>query len=551
MKRIASILGRKEESIGSAALVLISMVLTSRVLGLIRDRLLNARFDPRTQLDVYFAAFRLPNLFFELLVMGALTSAFIPVFSKYISEGKERDAMKMTATLINISLLILFALSIPTFIWAKEISQFLAPGFSPDKIEMMARFTRIMIFFQVPLLLVGNYFTGILQSYNRFIVPALAPLVYNIGIILAILFLSGSLGLYAPVMGVGLGALLFCLIQVPLVAAVGYRHSFAADIHDPGVREVGKLIGPRTLGLAVSQIDSTVDLMMASLVGAGMITYFNYAQQLQQLPVSLFGQTIAQAALPTLSTASAKEDKTHYKNTIVNALHQILFFVLPISVFFIVLRIPIIRLVFGASRFDWQATVLTGMTLSAFSISLPFQAAIHVLARGFYAVFDTKTPVAVGVISILLNTILSIVFVVLLRWPVWSLGLSTSIASIVNGTLLLILLDRRIGGFPRAHLLWSPVKMVVASVVMGIMLYVPLKLFDQLVFDTTRTFGLIFLTGTAGVIGLGTYFFLSWVFAIGEVRSVIALLSKVRKPKAVLLAPAQESINGSNAETVG
>lgn len=534
MKRLVAILSGKQKSVGSAAFILATMVFVSRLLGLVRDRLLAARFNP-DELGVYFAAFRVPNLLFELLVMGALTSAFIPVFTKYLTQRKENDAWRMTSTLINGSLIILILLSLPLFVWTREFSRILAPGFSGSQIDQMVIYTRFMILFQVAPLLVGNFFTGILQTSQLFFIPALAPVVYNLGIIVGIITLTPLLGLMAPVVGVGIGAFLFIAIQIPLVFSIGYRHRFQVNIHHPGVKEVGKLMIPRTIGLAVSQIDTTVDLVLASLLGARMVTIFNFAQHLQQLPVGLFGITIAQAALPTLSLSSVQEDREQFQRIILRSIHQILFFVLPVSVLFIVLRIPIVRLVFGASRFDWSATVLTGMTLSMFSISLFAQSIAHVLARGFYALYDTKTPVVVGVISILINTFASIYFIQWLHLPVWSLGLSTSIASIIYACVLLFLLDRRLGGFSRIGLFLPPIKMGIAAVATAVTLYIPLKLLDQLVFDTTRTFGLILLTGTAGFVGLCTYSFLSWVFGVGEVKSFILLLRKVRKPGTVVL----------------
>jgi putative peptidoglycan lipid II flippase len=543
MKRVWDFFSKKQTSIGSAAMILITMVFTSRVLGLVRDRLLAARFAP-DELGVYFAAFRLPNLIFELLVTGALTSAFIPVFTKYITEGREKEGWRMASILINVSIFVLLIVSIPILVWTPQLSRFLAPGFNTAQIDQMTVFTRIMIVSQVLPLLVGNFFTGILQSYNLFFIPAIAPVAYNVGIIVGILLFSSIYGLYAPVIGVGIGAALFMLIQIPLLIRVGYRHEVSVDVKNKGVREVGRLIGPRTFGLAVSQIDSTVDLMLSSLLGARMVTVFSFAQQLQQFPVGLFGASIAQAALPTLSTASAKEDKEQFIKSVISATHQILFFVLPSSVFFIVLRIPIVRLVFGASRFDWQATVLTGMTLSMFSISLFAQSLVHVFARGFYALYDTKTPVLVSVVSIATNTVASVVFIRVYHLPVWSLGLSTSIASILNAVILFVLLDRRIGTFPKVRLLVPPLKMLIASVVAGIAIFIPLKLFDQLIFDTTRTFGLILLTGFAGGAGLLMYFAVSWVFNIGEVHAFIALMKRVRRTAPVLLEPANEVVNG-------
>lgn len=543
MQRVWRLFEKRQQTVGSAAITLVIMVLASRILGLVRDRLLAARFVP-DDLGVYFAAFRLPNLVFELLVMGALTSAFIPVFTTFITKEQKDDAWKMASTLINISLFILVLLTIPVFLWAGKFSRLLAPGFTNVQIDQMAQFTRFMLLFQVIPLLVGNFFTGILQSFQYFLIPALAPVVYNVGIIIGIVVLTPSLGLYAPVVGVGIGSILFMLIQIPFLVVVGYRYQPLFNTKQAGVKEVGKLMAPRTFGLAVSQLDTTVDLMLASMLGARMVTIFHFAQHLQQLPVGLFGSTIAQAALPKLSMSSVKEDLSQFKATIMSALHQILFFVLPASTLFIVLRIPIVRLVFGASRFDWQATVLTGMTLSMFSLSLFAQAIAQVLARGFYALYDSKTPVVIGVISIIINTLLSILFVWYFHFPVWSLGLSTSIASIVNACVLLYMLDSRIGGFSKRDLLLPPVKMVISSLITGVALFIPLHLLDQLVFDTTRTFGLILLTGVSGLAGMSTYVFLSWVMGVGEVQSFVRLLQKVKSTKAFMLEPAGEVING-------
>ncbi len=548
MEKVWAIVSRKQTTVGSAAMVLVSMVFASRVLGLIRDRLLSARFIPE-ELGVYFAAFRLPNLIFELLVMGALTSAFIPVFTKYLSHNKEREAWNIAATLINLSVIVLCVLSIPVFIWTEELSRFLAPGFSTGQIATMAAFTRFMIGFQVLPLLVGNFFTGILQSYNLFFIPAAAPVVYNIGIIIGIVFITPIFGLWAPVIGVAIGAFLFMIIQLPILMRVGYRHRLSFDPKLPGAREVARLMGPRTLGLAVSQIDTTVDLMLASLLGARMVTIFSFAQHLQQLPVGLFGATVAQAALPLLSKQLASDNMDEFKKTLSRALHQILFFVLPASALFIVLRIPMVRLVFGAARFDWEATVLTGMTLSTFSISLFAQSISHVLARGFYALYDSKTPVAIGIVAIATNTLLSIIFIRWMHLPIWSLGLSTSIASFVNAGFLLWFLDKRVKGFHRWDLFGPAIKMALAAGVTGIALYIPLKLLDQLVFDTTRVFGLLLLTGVSGTIGLATYVFLSWVMGVGEVRFFLSLLRRVKRLR-ILFEPAGEVVNGGMQDKI-
>ena len=539
MKRVWSFLWNKQASVRSAATVLIIMVFASRVLGLLRDRMLAARFSP-DELGVYLAAFRLPNFLFELLVMGALTSAFIPVYTKYLTLGKQEEAWKISNTIITISCILLAFITIPILIWTKEVSHFIAPGFTDIQVGQMIGFTRFMVIAQVFPLLIGNFFTGILQSHNLFTIPGVAPVVYNIGIIISIIVFSSSMGLWAPVIGVGIGAVLFMCIQIPSLVQLGYRNRIALDIRNQGVREIGKLMVPRTIGLAISQVDTTVDLILSTLLGARMVTVFNFAQHLQQLPIGLFGATVAQAAFPLLSQASATGDKEKFTKTLYSALNQIVFFIMPVSVLFMVLRIPIVRLVFGASRFDWQATVLTGMTLSMFAISLSAQAVSQLLTRGFYALYDTKTPVIIGIITILINTICSVIFVQLYKFPVWSLGLSTSIASIINVSLLVVYLGKRIGVGTMAHMFYTPFKIIFASLLTGIALYIPLKLFDQLVFDTTRTFGLLLLTGVASAIGLAVYIFLVWVLDVREVKTFISMISQIRKPKQIILESASE-----------
>lgn len=551
LKRLLAIIGKifslRQTSIISAALVIMVMVFASRVLGLIRDRMLAARFSP-DELGVYFAAFRLPNLVFEILVMGAISAAFIPVFTNYLSEKGKDQACQLASSVINIGLIIFGLLAIPIFIFSPQICRFIAPGFDKNQLAQMVTFTRIMLLAQVFPLIIGNFLTGILQSFKHFLIPSLAPVVYNLGIILGIFLLTPFLGLYGPVLGVVLGAILFMVIQIPLTHSLGYHHFWIFNFSDPGVREVGKLMLPRTFGLAISQIDTTVDLILSTLLGARMVTIFNFAQHLQQLPIGLFGATIAQAALPTMAEVKVKKDLADFKNVFLSSMHQILFLVLPVSVILVVLRIPMVRLVFGASRFDWEATVLTGKTLAFFSISLFAQSLIQLLARGFYALYDSKTPVVVGIIAVFINTVLSISFISFLAFPVWGLAASTSIASIVNAGLLLLFLDQKVERFDRARLILPGVKMFIASLITGIFLYIPMKLLDQLVFDTTRTINLIFLTGIATAIGLSVYLFLAWFLRIEEVVTFYNLAKKISRLPLRVIETSQEVVNGAGGE---
>jgi putative peptidoglycan lipid II flippase len=542
-----SLFGKRQSSVRSATYVLMVMVLASRVFGLVRDRLLAARFSP-DELGVYLAAFRLPNLLFELLVMGALTSAFIPVYTKLLHENKEKEAWQMSSAVINLCIGALFVISIPMLIWTEQISRLITPGFSEADIITMSAYTRFIIASQVIPLLVGNFFTGILQSYDIFLIPAAAPVIYNLGTIFGIVVLTPLYGLWAPVIGVGIGAALFMIIQIPSLIKIGFRYQLIWSAKIDGVKDVFRLMGPRTFGLAVSQIDSTTDLILASILGPRMVTIFNFAQHLQQLPIGLFGSTVAQAAFPILSRASAKNDHALFEETIVSTMNQVLFYTLPVSVLFIVLRTPIVRLVFGASQFDWDATVLTGMTLSAFSVSLFAQSAIQILTRAFYALYDSRTPVGVSITTILVNVGLSLFFIRVLGWSVWSLGVSTSVANILHVVILLFLLYRKQHGMDIFRMIHNPVRMVVASLVMSVVVYIPFKLFDQLVFDTTRTFGLILLLSAVSGIGLVTYLYFVWLFDVTEVKSVLALLERVKNLRSFFIEPVNEVVDNGNQD---
>ncbi|OGG02282.1 murein biosynthesis integral membrane protein MurJ [Candidatus Gottesmanbacteria bacterium RBG_16_37_8] len=544
IRKTINLLNRREDNILSAASVIMTAVAFSRVLGLLRDRLLAARFPPE-DLGVYYAAFRLPNMIFELLVMGALASAFIPVFTSYLDTKGKDKAFQMASSIINIGTVIFFLFAIPMLIFTKEISLFLAPGFNSEQISLMASFTRVMIAAQVFPLIIGNFLTGILQSFRNFLVPSLAPVIYNLGIILGIIIFSPLVGLYAPVIGVVIGAVLFSLIQIPPVLSYGYRHSASFSLNNPGVRSVGKLMLPRTLGLAVSQIDTTIDLVLSTLLGAGSVTVFNFAQHLQQLPIGLFGASIAQATLPSLSSSYANKDHQMYKKIFLSSFHQILFLVAPLSAMLIVLRIPIVRLVFGASTlFDWESTVLTGKTLAFFSLSLFAQASVHLLARSFYALHDSKTPLYIGGISVITNTLLSIIFIMVLHLPVWSLGLSASVGSIVNMLFLTVLLYFKVKTLTVIELVLPAIKIFLAASVSAVAVYIPIKLLDALVFDTTRTFNLFILTGISMGLGVFVYLFFAWFLDIPQIAVVRKLLITLSRQKAnVAIDTSQEVVN--------
>lgn len=542
------IFSRKQANILSAATVIMVAVAMSRLLGLFRDRLLAGTFfgGREWQLDVYFAAFRIPDMIFQLLVLGALSAAFIPVFSRYL-EKKEGEAYYLSSSVINFLLIFFILLSTLVFIFAEPLVRIIAPAFDPVEMSLMVNLTRIMLLAQL-FFCFSNFLTGVIQSHQRFLVPALSPVAYNLGIIFGIVVLSRWLGIYGPTVGVVLGAFLHLIIQLPLALKLGFRYSFVFDWHHPGVRQVARLMLPRTLALAVNQIELTVAVFLATSLAAGSLSIFYFAQHLMNLPIGLFGITIGQAALPTLSRESREEGFEKFKKTFLSSFNQILYLALPASAILLVLRIPAVRIVFGAASFPWRATLLTSRVLAIFSISIFAQAVIQLLVRGFYALHDTRTPFWIGALAVLTNVSLSFLFIFRLNLGILGLAWATTLASFLQLGLLLIFLNRAIGGFNKKEFFIPPIKMGVATILTAVALWVPMRFLDKFILDTTRTINLVILTIIATLSGMMVYFLLSYVLKIAELKLFVSLVKRLGRWQEVLKS-SEEMIAAPNPQS--
>ncbi len=502
-------------------------VFASKFLGLIRDRLLVHIFDT-SHAAIFFGAFKLPDLMFQVLIFGALSVAFIPVFTDQMHHKGQGAAFEFASNILSMSLVFFGILCVIAAIFVGPLNSLLLPGFSGAEKATTDSLTQVVLLGQI-LLVIGSFFVGISQSYQRFIVPSLAPLFYNLGIILGIIFLTPYFGIMGAGLGVVIGAALHALVQLPLVSSLGFKYKFSLDFFNSGVREVVKLISIRNVGLALEQFNDTVGIALASLITPASVTLLTFAQHLELVPIGLFGATIAQAALPVLSREQSNGETEAFKVTILTTFHQILFLTLPAMAFLIVLRIPVVRLVFGAAQFNWSDTVLTGRTLAFLAVGLVAQSVVLLLVRGFYALKDTKTPVIVSVVTVTLNVILSFLFVVFWHLDVWSLGVAYAISSNISMFMLLYFLDKKVGGFDSDALYTPAFKMWFAAIISAIALYIPIKALDQLVFDTTRTINLLFLTGVATVIGISIYLLMVWLLKVRELGAFVELLKKFYK----------------------
>ncbi len=540
-----NILLARQTNILTAAFVIMATIILSQVLGLVRQRLLVGIFGASNTLGVYLASSRLPDFLFQLIIAGALASSFIPVFSDYLTKNKNYEAHKMASSLLAVGFVIFLILSIILFILAPFFLKILnlGAGFSPSQMDLMASLMRIIIFGQL-LFIVGTFFSVLLQSYNHFFIPGIAAALYNLGIIIGIIFLSSSFGIFAPAYGMILGALFFILAQVPMIKRVGFSFKPTFSFKVPGVLDVLYLMWPKTLSLAVFQLGTLATVTLVSFLSNAGRNYviFDYAQTLAFAPVALFGQAIAQAAFPVLSRE--KEKMQEFKLTFITSFNQILYLVLPISVLILVLRIPIVRLIYGAGQFDWAATVLTGKTLALFSISIFAQALIALISRAFYALYDTKTPLIIGTISTVFLICTGYFSVLVLKMGVESIAVSYSLGTMLNLLLSMVVLYKKVGGLNKIMLFFPSIKIFLASFLTGISLYIPIKLLDQLVFDTTRTINLIFLTGISSFIGLSFYLFLTWLLNVKEASTFLLIFKKVGKWKEIL-GKSDEIIDGT------
>ena len=433
----------------TASLILTVAALASRLLGWVRLVVIGSQFGATRELDAYFAAFRIPDAIFQLVVAGALSAALIPVFSSYRARGQDVEAWKLASSVINLVLIALAALSLVMAILAPIFVPVVAPGFDAPTTELTVRMTRIMLLSPV-LIGMGAVVSGILNSYQQFTVPALAPLVYNVAIIGAAVFLAPFMGVEGLAIGVAIGSLGHLAIQLPNLARVGQRYDLTIGLSHPGVRRVAWLMGPRTLGLAAGQINFLVSTVLASGLPEGSLTAYNYAFQLSQIPVGVIGVSIAVALFPTLSTDAALGRIGEIRRQVAGAVRVLVFIAAPLTAIMVVLREPLTSVFYQYGLFSQSATERTANALLFFAIGLGGHIVVHVLTRAFYAMQDTRTPVAWAIIAVAVNVPL----MGLLVGPmgVEGLALALSISAVLEVIGLLWFLRRRIDSVEEASI---------------------------------------------------------------------------------------------------
>jgi len=501
-----------------AATILAVASVLSRLLGLLRDRLLAGSFGAGDTLDIYYAAFRLPDLIYNLLIMGALSAGFIPVFVSLWparqqpepqamaggnrDENEKESAWRFVSSILNILLIGLLLLGVLFFILAPFLMKLITPGFDGEKLALTVLMTRLM--FLSPILLgISAIFGGILQSLKRFLAFSLAPIFYNLGIIFGILFLVPRFGVLGLAWGVLLGGLLHLVIQSAPIWFSDFKYQPIIDWKNEGVRRLAKMIIPRALTLAVSQLNFLAITILASTLTVGSLAIFNLSYNIWTFPLGVFAGSLAMAVFPTLSENVAKKDWPGFASNFSANFRQISFLVMPISVFFIVLASPIIRVILGTGKFGETDIILTVNSLIFLSIGLLAESLILLLTRGFFAFDDTKTPFWLGLFSSAAR--IGGAWFFSLYFGVAGLALGYALGGILYMLLLWIALHKKVGNLNEGEILFSLFKMAVASLLAASVVWV---LWQALIFKfPSMAIQTILLQGfAAGLAGVFVYF---------------------------------------------
>lgn len=505
----------KSRSLSVAAFLISMSYLLSRILGLVRDRMLASNFGVSTQTDAYTAAFRIPDLLFTLLVSGAFAVSFIPVFIGFLEKNKQEQAWHLASTLLNVLATATLILSVIAMIFAPELVRMLVPGFDSERFSLTVTLTRILLITPI-LFSISAVLGAVQQAFNRFLLFSLASVFYNVGIIIGIVFFS-KVTPGDPINGVAWGVVFGTSLQMLLqffgIIGLGFKYKFTFDFWNKSVVKVIKLMIPRSIDLAIDQINWILQTVISSRLAVGSLSSYYYANNLKNVPLGIFGMAISTAVFPSLIRAAKSKDKSKLPRAFVRDMSLIIFFVVPSAAFAIVMRGYIVRLLFG---FGDQATAdtLGWLAGSIIATSLYFM-----IARVFYALEDTLTPLLTSLGAIIVNVVLS--YILSAKYGVSGLGMALTISTTFECILTIILLRRKAGPLGIRSILATLLKVSAASLIMAMSLYLiitrwlPLYSTDVGFIAIAPKF--IFLS----VVGLVVYFAIGKIIKIQQTTTIM------------------------------
>lgn len=492
----------------------------NNLIGLVRQVIVLNAFGTSGEMDAFLAANRVSETLFTLVAGGALASAFIPTFTSLLVKEDQRGAWKLASAIANLILLILTLAAVLAALFAPLIVRYvLAPGFSanPAQEELAVSLLRLMLPSTI-LFGLSGLVIGILNSKQIFFIPALAPTMYQLGMIFGVLVLSPSLGIFGLAWGVLLGSVLYLLIQVPVLLRQGGQYFPILGLKLPAVQEVGRLMVPRLLGLAFVQLNFWVNIWLASRLPEGSVTGVVVAFTLMLMPQALIAQSIAIAALPTFSVQYAQNKLDEMRSSLASSLRSVILLSLPASLGLILFREPLIRLLYQRGEFTVLSTQLVAWALLWYAVGLVGHSVVEIMVRAFYAMHDTKTPVLIGVAAMSLNMIFSVLLLTLFArldsMPHGGLALANSLATGLEMVALLYFMRGKLAGLEGRRILIGAGQAAVATFIMSMVLVAWLnQTIDQNIW-------LIVIGGI--VLGAGVYGVMVLILGVTEARNMLS-----------------------------
>jgi putative peptidoglycan lipid II flippase len=506
------------QSIAAGALIVAFFGILSRIFGLIRDRILAGNYGAGDSLDIYYAAFRMPDLVFELLVVGALGAAFIPIFSKLITKNDMKRAWRSANGVFTLIVSAMTIFAIVGIIIAPALMHLIVPGFPKEKMDQTVELARIM--FLSPIFLSASaVLGGVLVSFRRFILYSMAPLFYNIGIIIGATIFAPKIGLTGLAWGVVFGAFLHFCIHVIASKHAGFKiiKPFVAPHKNKDVRRVITLMVPRMFSSASNQISLLLITFFASWLAAGSLTVFSFAINIQSVVLGLIGIPFAVAAFPVLSNKFATGDKKAFAGVLSQTLRRILYYAVPLSMIFFVLREQIVRVVFGAGHFSLEDTKLTYQVLGILCISLFAQSIIPILARGFYAMENTKTPLFIAITAQVINA--TIIILLIRHIEIYAIAVAFSVAAIFNAMTLFSILHKRIPYCEYKNTMRTVMQIIISTFVVVVITYFARTILSAIL-PLQYAWAVLVQLVVAGGIGGATYLFVTAIFGMKEYETI-------------------------------
>ncbi len=498
--------------------------LISSLFNLVRGIVILRAFGTGMESDAFYSANRIPEFIFNLVAGGALASAFVPTFTTILTQGKKEKAWRLAHSIINLVIAITTLLAVFAAIFAPQVVRYiLAPDWflnNPPKFELTVQLLRMLLPSTI-IFGVSGLIMGILNAHQSFLLPALAPSMYSLGMILGVLILAPSLGIFGLAWGVILGAGLHLLIQLPKLRRLNGKYQLLFGLRDPAVREVGMLMLPRLAGVAVVQINFLVNTNLASGYSEGSVTGLTGGFALMLMPLMFIAQAIATASLPTFSAQVALGKNDEMRASLAAALRAVLFLSIPASIGLVLLRFPLIQTLYqNGEAFTSESTRLVAWALLWYGIGLVGHSVVEIISRAFYALHDTRTPVMVGVIAMSFNILLSILLGKLFQRIGWmphgGLALANTIATGLESGVLLFLMRRRLHGIDGQKVLRILWKSLSAAAIMGMVVLWLLQ--------ATAKLPAWIVLFTGAVLGILVFTLVSWLLRVDELKQLSHLL---------------------------